>query len=347
MGSVYFFCHKTMENLGSDPNAPPVLPPGITVEEWLHTLTEYAKKMKVRLPHLKHPTDAYLTEGAQLFSQDGDPSAGGTSSSPPDAPQEARMVKIERILEEHTQRNNASEIRARQIYIEQRERDRVSRIAKFGHATTKFHCADLFDMETHILDLADHVRHLVPNLAPLVGQPLLNVTDLELRVDSSRQYMEKQLVPMIGMIWKLARFIDDCIQVHEAAGACSVGYTQFYHYKNTQIFGNEKFSGSKADREFWTHDTFDTEKDILKMQAHHRMVAQSGGQLPKVLTGSNTARKDNYLMMPGPSKTARNRKQCHAYNKRKKAKAAQQPGAAKPANTPAPATATTVKKNNP
>merc|ERR1712082_89745 len=107
-----------------------------------------------------------------------------------------------------TQRNTASEIRARQIYIEQRERDRVSRIAKFQQATTKFHCADLFDMETQILDLADHVRHLVPNLAPLVGQPLLNVTDLELRVDNSHKYEEKQLVPMIGMVWKLARFVE-------------------------------------------------------------------------------------------------------------------------------------------
>merc|ERR1711873_200947 len=215
-----------------------------------------------------HPTDAYLAEGAQLFSQDGDPSAGGTSSNPPDAPQEARMVKIERILEEHTQRNTASEIRARQIYIEQRERDRVSRIAKFGHATTKFHCADLFDMETHILDLAEHVRHLVPNLVPLVGQPLLNVTDLELRVNNSHKNEEKQLVPMIGMVWKLARFVDDRIHVQQAAGASSVGYVPFYNYKNYQIFGNEKFSGSKADREYWTHDTLDVEKDILKMQAH-------------------------------------------------------------------------------
>ena len=329
-----------------DPNAPPVLPLGITGEAWLGTLTKYARNMREQLPNLTHPSDEYLTEGAQLFSQDGNPSAGGTSSSPPDAPQEARMVKIERILEEHTQRNTASEIRARQIYIEQRERDRVSRIAKFQQATTKFHCADLFDMETQILDLADHVRHLVPNLAPLVGQPLLNVTDLELRVDNSRTYAEKQLVPMIGMIWKIARFIDDRIHVQEAAGACTVGYTQYYQYKNTQVFGNEKFSGSKADKEFWTHDTFDTEKDILKMQAHHKLVQQANGQLPKVLGGSNAARKDN-SMSPSAAKTARNRRQRIAYQKRKKAKAAQQPGAAKPANTPAPASATAVKKNNP
>merc|ERR1711873_221592 len=162
-----------------------------------------------------------------------------------DAPQEAWMVKIERILEEHSQQNTANKIRARQIYIEQRERDRVSRIAKFQQAACKFHCADLFDIETHILDLAKHVRHLVPNLAPLVGQPLLNMTDLELRVDNSRQYEEKQLVPMIGMVWKLARFVDDRIHVQQAAGASFVGYVPFYTYKNYQIFGNKKLVAPK------------------------------------------------------------------------------------------------------
>merc|ERR1712082_596438 len=91
--------------------------------------------MRERLPNLTHLMDEYLTEGAQLLSQDQNLSAVGNSSSPSDAPQEARMVKIERILEEHTQRNTASEILARQLYIEQRERDRMTRIAKFTQAT--------------------------------------------------------------------------------------------------------------------------------------------------------------------------------------------------------------------
>merc|ERR1712082_488374 len=115
--------------------------------------------MRERLPNLTHPTDEYLTEGAQLFSQDRNPSTVGNSSSSPDAPQEVRMVKIERILEEHTQQNTASKIRARQNYIEQRERNRISRIAKFQQLPCKFHYADFFDIETHILDLAEHILH--------------------------------------------------------------------------------------------------------------------------------------------------------------------------------------------
>jgi len=135
--------------------------------------------------------------------------------------------------------------------------------------------------------------------------------------------------------------------MQQAAGACSVGYAQFYLYKNTQIFGNDKFSGSKADREYWTHDTLDAEKDILKMQAHHKLIAQSTGKLPRVLGSNNAAHADSFLALSGPSKTKRNRKSRQAYNKRRKAKAAQQAGAAKPATTLAPTTVPAVKKNNP
>merc|ERR1712082_477723 len=38
--------------------------------------------MRERLPNLTHPMDEYLTEGAQLLSQDRNPSAVGNSSSP-------------------------------------------------------------------------------------------------------------------------------------------------------------------------------------------------------------------------------------------------------------------------
>merc|ERR1711873_370128 len=164
------------------------------------------------------------------------------------------------------------------------------------------------------MDLAEHVRHLMPNLAPLVGQPLLNVTDLELRV-KSHKYEEKQLVPMIGMVWKLARFVDDRIHAQQAAGPSSVGYVPFYNYKNYQIFGNEKFSGSKADREYWTHDTLDVEKDILKMQAHQRLLQQAAlGRSPKG-NGSGTAAQNNQLLSLQISpKTKCNRKNRFAYN---------------------------------
>merc|ERR1711895_328619 len=97
------------------------------------------------------------------------------------------------MLAEHTKRNTATELRSRQGYIDQREKDRRTRISKFKLKPYQYHCGDLFDIETHILDLTQHARHLVPNLVPLVSQPLLNVTDFELRVDKSQTYTQLKI----------------------------------------------------------------------------------------------------------------------------------------------------------
>ena len=54
--------------------------------------------------------------------------------------------------------------------------------------------------------------------------------------------------------------------------ATKVGYNIFYDYKLYQINGNQDFSGTKADREYWTHDTMDVKKDILKTKAHKQLI---------------------------------------------------------------------------
>ena len=79
-------------------------------------------------------------------------------------------------------------------------------MAKFSLKLHQYHAGDLFDIEMLILDLAEHARHLIPNLAPFVRQQILNSADFELRVDNSKFYLEDQLVPLIGMIWKVVRF---------------------------------------------------------------------------------------------------------------------------------------------
>ena len=96
-----------------DSDAPPVLPKGITGKAWLRTIMQYANTMREKFPDVSHPSDEYLTEGAQLLSKDRTPLAVGNSSDHSDASQESRMVKVERILDKHTKRNTAYEIRAR------------------------------------------------------------------------------------------------------------------------------------------------------------------------------------------------------------------------------------------
>merc|ERR1712121_83717 len=121
-------------------------------------------------------------------------------------------------------------------------------------------------------------------------------------------YTEEQLMPLIGMVWKLARFVFDRVHVQQAAGSTKVGYNVFYDYKNYQIHGNQAFSGTKADSEFWTHDTLDVEKDILKMKAHEKLIIQgNAARAPKGNESSTAAQKNGSLQFS--TKTKRNRRQ--------------------------------------
>ena len=58
-------------------------------------------------------------------------SAAGKSSDQPDSAREDRLDRLERILDEHTKRNTAAELRARQDYLERREKLRHDRVNKF------------------------------------------------------------------------------------------------------------------------------------------------------------------------------------------------------------------------
>ena len=104
-----------MENTGLDYSVPPVLPPGITGEAWLRSLTQYANSMRRQYPDVSHPSDEYLTEGAQLLSSGQNLFAVGDSSTQSDTSQELRLGKVERMLNEHTKWNTAIELRTRQV----------------------------------------------------------------------------------------------------------------------------------------------------------------------------------------------------------------------------------------
>ena len=171
----------------------------------------------------------------------------------------------------------------------------------------------------------------MPNLAPLVGQPLLNVSDFELRVDKSHTYTEDQLVPLVSMVWKLARFVDNRVHMQQAAGTTKGRYNTFYDYKNYQINGNQDFSGTKADREFWTHDTMDVEKDILKMKAHEPLLIKCNAARAPQGSGSSAPAQDSSPFRLS-AKTKRNRRQHALYQKRKKAQKGQQSALSKPTN---------------
>ena len=61
-------------------------------------------------------------DGVKAFLSSQFSSAAGRSSDQSDSAREDRLDKLERILDKHTKRNTAAELRARQQYLEQREK---------------------------------------------------------------------------------------------------------------------------------------------------------------------------------------------------------------------------------
>ena len=115
------------------------------------------------------------------------------------------------------------------------------------------------------------------------------------------------------MIWKVVRFVDNCIHLQQAAGTTKIGYNAYYEHKLAQIHGLHNYSGTKADREYWSHDMMDAEKDILKIEAHEKLLGSSGRAPPcSTNSSANQDGSPNELS----SKTKRNRRQCQMYNKR-------------------------------
>ena len=157
---------------------------------------------------------------------------------------------------------------------------------------------------------------MIPNLAPLVRQPISNSADFELRVDNSKFYSEEQLAPLIGMIWKVVRFVDVCVHLQQAAGTTKVGYNSFYDHKLAQINGLHNYSGTRADREYWSHDMMDAEKEILRVKAHEKQIStisQSRGPS----SNANSSVDQNGNPVGKPVKTKHNKHQCQLYNKRR------------------------------
>ena len=89
-------------------------------------------------------------------------------------------------------------------------------------------------------------------------------------MDFSKVYTEKQLAPLIGMVWKVQRFVDDHIHLQQAPETTKVGYNAFYDHKLAQINGLANYSGTRAYKEFWAHNQTDIEKEILRISASHR-----------------------------------------------------------------------------
>ena len=99
-------------------------PQVVSGEAWINSLFDYVNSMRASCPGVTNPLDEWLTDGINLLSSDQKPSAAGGSAYQADSSRDQSLVEIRRTLDEHTRRNTAIELRARQVYLGQREKDR-------------------------------------------------------------------------------------------------------------------------------------------------------------------------------------------------------------------------------
>ena len=114
------------------------------------------------------------------------------------------------------------------------------------------------------------------------------------------------------MIWKVVRFVDNRIHLQQAAGATKVSCSAFYEHKLAQIHGLHNYSGSRADREYWSQDTRDAEKDIIKIKAHEKLLI-SANRVP--LRNENSSANQDGSLVGGSAKTKCNKCQRQLYRK--------------------------------
>ena len=141
----------------------------------------------------------------------------------------------------------------------------------------------------------------------------------ELGVDHSKFYLDGQLAPLICMIWKVVRFVDNRIYLQQAAGATKVSYNAFYEHQLAQINGAHHFSGSKADRDYWTQNTRDAEKDIIKIKSHEKLLSGNGTGHAPSSSETSSALQDG-ISQVSSSRAKHNKRQRFAYKKQQVAK---------------------------
>ena len=123
--------------------------------------------------------------------------------------------------------------------------------------------------------------------------------------------------------------MDDCFHLQQAAGTTKVGYNAYYNDKLAHTRGLTEFSGSRADKEFWVQDMLDTEKDILKVKAHDKLLSSVSG---KGSAGGGSSHADGGPSQGESARSRHNRKKCQLYQKQKRAKKAEQRKQAKAAS---------------
>ena len=350
----------TDDNAGSDPDTDQVSEALQGLSDHAQTgrvaLQAYLDQMRTAHPEYEHPAvnflDALLEDGmasarAETAAQHPPPVEAAAAAPAAAAPAVlapgdaetmtalaalAQSVKdqfaaVNAKLSVQDTKNFCSEVTSRQAVQTQRQKDRKFWSNQFVQPAARFHALDLFDAQSDAQDLANHASLVAPPLASNFGSSAPDSTD-PVTYDPDTTVTYREIAPVWKLIERLLWHSDRRRHVQQMAGTSKVGYVATYTHIHRKQDGNQSFSGSRTDREYWATERFDVEKEVLKEKAHEKQLAGlSGGQSkkkgpksPHTNTGPGTSES------PGNSLTNRqkhNKKQRKIWLQRKKAKAAQ------------------------
>ena len=143
----------------------PITTGHVNREAWITGLVDYVNSMKNYCPDVIHPPDDWLSQGFSMLSSDQGQSAAASSAHQGNSAMAKSLDNMCKTLDEHTRRNTANELTARQEHLSQQEKDRRFCVTVFSNKIAQYHAGDLFDIKMCFMDLAEHAKVLVPNLA--------------------------------------------------------------------------------------------------------------------------------------------------------------------------------------
>ena len=117
--------------------------------------------------------------------------------------------------------------------LNQKDKDRQFWVNSFANKVAQYHAGDLFDIQMKCLDIGKHARLITPSLVLNFGRPPAGA-EMEMEVDDSVIMTREQIKLLFWLIGQ---------------------------------------QGSHADKEFWTHECHDMEKEILQRKAHQKTLA--------------------------------------------------------------------------
>ena len=221
-------------------------------------------------------------------------------------------------------------IRSKHAASSQRVKDRHFRVQSFANKAAQVHAADLFDIQMSTQDLAKIVEGVAPYLALNVCQtPPANSSEAATSVVTSPLSVGDIISPLLTKIGRLHCLVDNRVHLQQSASLSTVGYNAFYTHKNSLNQGLKNYGEhARASAGFLAQDRKDTEVAVWHSKARQKLLSSKQKRRDKsaVVEPARSVGKDGNSRSRA-SRRRHNKRQCDLYQKRKKAKRANESAA--------------------